>query len=236
MTTLVLIPGLISDAIVWQPLSLAMSGSMAVHAADLSQGTSITGMAQDLLERVAGPVVPVGHSMGGRIAMEMARLAPERVKGLVLANTGHHPKREAELPKREAMIALGHKSMEELADSWLPPMVDEKRLADTVLMGALRAMVLRADADMHERQIRALIGRPDATSYMATLTCPTLLIAARQDLWSPIAQHAEIAAAMPDAEITIIEDAGHFAPLERPDEVTAAIAAWLKNRTGVLNV
>lgn len=234
IATLVLIPGLISDSVVWQPLADAVAGRLGVHQADLTRGTCITGMAGDLLATVDGEVIAVGHSMGGRIAMEMARLAPARVKGLVLANTGHHPRREAELPKREAMIALGHEGMAALADEWLPPMVDPRRHSDTALMETLRAMVLRADADMHERQIRALIGRPDAGAYLAAIGCPALLIAARQDSWSPIAQHEEIAAAMPDADMVVIEDAGHFAPLERPTEVTAAIVAWLESRIGAL--
>ena len=107
------------------------------------------------------------------------------------------------------------------------------RLADTALMDALRAMVLRADADIHERQIRALIGRPDAGAYMGTIACPVLLVAARQDAWSPVVQHEEIAAAVPDAELAVIEDAGHFAPLERPDAVSAAIVDWLERKIGL---
>ena len=129
--------------------------------------------------------------------MEMARIAPDRVKGLVLANTGHHPKREGEEIKRQAMIDLGHKSMERLAAHWIPPMLDPARAAeDQALLADLTAMVLRADAEQHERQIRALIGRPDANAYLGDITCPVLLVTARQDSWSPIAQHEEIGAAI----------------------------------------
>ena len=81
MTTLVLIPGLISDAVVWQPVADAAAGSFAVYQADVSEGTSITGMAETILAETDGPLIAVGHSMGGRIAMEMARIAPERVRG-----------------------------------------------------------------------------------------------------------------------------------------------------------
>lgn len=232
MTTLVLIPGLISDAIVWAHLADALAARMPVHAADVSNGVSITGMAQSILDEVQGDIVAVGHSMGGRIAMEMARLSPGRVRGLVLANTGHHPKREGEEVKRQQMIDLGHRSMEELADSWLPPMLDEARVSDAGLVGELKAMVLRAGADTHERHIRALIGRPDASAYIADIACPILLVAARQDGWSPIAQHQQIADAAPDTELVIIENAGHFAPVERPAEVTAAITDWLDRRFG----
>lgn len=236
MATLVLVPGLLSDGIVWAPLAEAVNGRFPVHQADVAGATSITDMAQALLDRTDGKLIVVGHSLGGRIAMEMARLAPDRIAGLVLANTGHHPKREGEEAKRQAMIDLGHRSMEELAAAWLPPMLDPARTGDTALMADLTAMVLRADADQHERQIRALIGRPNASAYLAEIECPVLLVAAKQDAWSPIAQHEEIAAAVPDAEMATVDGAGHFAPVERPAEVTAAIVDWLDRRFGGANV
>lgn len=230
MTTLVLIPGLASDAMVWQPLADATT--MPSHHADLRRDGSITAMAERMLAETQGPLIAVGHSMGGRVAMEMARLAPERLHGLVLANTGHHPRREGEEVRRHEMIDLGNRDIDRLADVWLPPMLDPARTDDEALMTQLRAMVRRAGATLHERQIRALLGRPNAMAYIPTLACPMLLIAARQDRWSPIAQHREIVDAAPDAELTIIEHAGHFAPLERPADVTTAIIDWLDRRFG----
>jgi len=232
MMTLVLVPGLLSDEMVWQPLAAAAGGRFKVHAADVSRGTSITGMAETILGETEGPLIVVGHSMGGRVAMEMARIAPDRVRGLVLANTGHHPKREGEEIKRQAMIDLGYESMEKLAAQWIPPMVDPARTEDMALMDELAAMVLRADAEQHERQIRALIGRPNASAHLKDIACPVLLVTARQDAWSPIAQHEEIGATVKDSELVIIENAGHFAPAERPGETTAAIMEWLQRRFG----
>jgi len=232
MTTLALIPGLVSDSIVWAPLADVVAHRMPVHTADVSHSSSISGMAESVLAATEGDLIVVGHSMGGRVAMEMASIAPDRIRGLVLANTGHHPKRDGEEIRRQQMIDLGHHSMEELADQWLPPMLNPARLTDAELVGNLRAMVLRAGPDVHERQIRALINRPNASAYMADLGCPILLVAARHDGWSPIVQHQEIADAAPDAELVIIEDAGHFAPVERPAEVTAAIIDWLTRRFG----
>jgi pimeloyl-ACP methyl ester carboxylesterase len=236
MTTLVLIPGLVSDRTVWRRVAEAAAGMMRVHHADLTQSDSIAAMARGLLASVSGRLIVVGHSMGGRVAMEMAHFAPDRVRGLVLANTGHQPKREGEEIKRQHMIDLGHSGMELLADTWLPPMVDPARVADKVLMAELRAMVLRADADIHERQIRALLGRPDATKYLKTIASPVLLIVGRQDGWSPVSQHQEIAAAVEDAELVLVDNAGHFAPVERPHEVADAIMDWLARRFGIVPV
>ena len=230
MTTLVLIPGLASDSAVWQ--ALADAASLPSHHADMTRDASIADMATRLLAEAPGRLIAVGHSMGGRVAMEMAQQAPERLAGLVLANTGHHPRREGEAARRQAMIDLGNRDIEQLADAWLPPMLDPARTGDGALMMQLREMVRRVGAAVHERQIRALLGRPDAMAYLPAITCPILLVAARQDGWSPIAQHREIAEAAPDAELAIIENAGHFAPLERPAEITAAITEWLERRFG----
>lgn len=224
----VLIPGLLSDGVVWQALAqrLGPDAAMAHPVAD----DTITAMAARILAENPGDIIAMGHSMGGRIAMEMARQAPARLKGLVLVSTGHHGGTEAEMPKRRARIALAHDSMEKLADDWLPPMVAPGRQGDAALMGALRAMVLRHDADIHERQIRALVGRPDAGSYLPQIACPILLLVGDQDGWSPVAQHEEIAALAPDASLTVISGAGHFLPLEKPDETCAAITDWLTSK------
>lgn len=224
---LVLIPGLISDQIVWAALADAARARFQIHHADITRQASIEEMAEQTLGSVDGPLIATGHSLGGRVAMEMARQSPQQVKGLVLANTGHHPRRDGEQAKRETMIALGHDDMAKLVDLWLPPMLDPARSADKALMAKLRAMVLRANAEIHERQIRALINRPDASAYLKDIRCPVLLIAARHDSWSPIAQHEEIKAAVPNGELAVIENAGHFAPVEQPARVTSAILDWL---------
>lgn len=228
MTRFVLIPGLLSDGFVWQALADRLGAAASV--ADLTRQPSIAGMAADLLADGDGDVVAIGHSMGGRVAMEMARQAPDRVRGLVLVSTGHNGGTEAELPKRRARIALGHDSMAALADDWVPPMVAPGRQADAALMGDLRAMVLRHDAAIHERQIHALIGRPDAGAYLHGITAPILLLVGDQDGWSPPAQHHEIAALAPDATVQVIAGAGHFLPVERPAETVAAIADWLDQK------
>jgi pimeloyl-ACP methyl ester carboxylesterase len=232
MTNLVLIPGLLSDETVWRPLADAVGDRFKIHHADVRDATSIGAMAGALLDKVEGKMIVAGHSMGGRIALEMARQGRNRVDGLILADTGHHPLRAGEVVKRQEMIDLADQSMERLADRWLPPMVDPARRDDVALMGELRAMVLRADAKVHERQIRALIGRPDAGAYLAEITAPTLLLVGRHDQWSPVAQHEEMAAAVPNARVAVIDNAGHFAPVERPHAVVDAILAWIGETFG----
>lgn len=231
MAKILLIPGLICDAHVWQGCLQALAGH-DVAVADLGRQADITAMAEQLLATHPGALIVVGHSMGGRVAMEMARIAPARLRALALLNTGLAPLKPGELPKREAMIAFAHEQgMAALADHWLPGMMAAGIPPDPVVMAGLRAMVCRMTPDQHERHIRALIARPDASLRIGAWQGPLLLITGRQDIWSPIAQHEQIARLCPQARLEIIEEAGHFAPVEQPAAVADRIASWVREIT-----
>ncbi len=226
---LLLLPGLISDRIVWRATIDLLSPMMPVAVGDLTSQDSITAMAEDMLARHDGPLHVAGHSMGGRVALEMLRLAPDRVLRLALLNTGINPKKEGEEEKRQAMIDFAHAhGMTALAARWLPPMLAPGREQDPAIMALLTAMVERSTPEIHERQMRALLARPDGREAAAAITCPLLLVVGRQDAWSPVAQHEEIAAAATGtrAKLVVVEDAGHFAPVEQPGAVADALAAW----------
>lgn len=230
MTSLLLIPGLASDEMVWQPLADALAQRMPVHHGNIRRDASIPAMASRLLAENQDDLIVVGHSLGGRVAMEMAHQAPARIKGLVLANTGQYAKVDGEEVRRQQVIDLAYEDIERLADSWLPPMLDVARTGDRDLIDRLKAMVTRVGAVVHEQQIRSLLDRPDASAYLPEINCPILFIAANQDRYSPVADHREMAAGAADAEIAIIDHAGHFAPVERPAEVVTAIDDWLHRR------
>ena len=87
---------------------------------------------------------------------------------------------------------------------------------------------MRATPEQHRRQIKALCSTaPTPGRCLPTIACPTLVMVGRQDRWSPLAQHEEIAAAIPGAELVVIEDSGHMAPVEQPDQVSQALLDWL---------
>jgi len=118
MTT-ILIPGLLCDATVWQPL-LNQAGDQNLIVADLSTQDNLTQMAKDCLRLHDGPLNVAGHSMGARVAMEMARLEPARVQRLVLLDTGIHPLREGEIEQRREVVAFANEfGMQALAERWL---------------------------------------------------------------------------------------------------------------------
>lgn len=236
MTTALLIPGLICDSHVWQSTENALQErGFKVAIADVTTQPSITEMASSLLERHPGPLLPIGHSMGGRVAMEMARLQPERLAGVALLSTGMHPLAFGETEKREAMIALGHeKGMAHIAEVWLPGMMAVGLTPDPNVIQGLTDMVLRMTPDIHERQLRALVGRPDATGTIGDFKGPVLLVVGRQDVWSPVPQHEAIKELCPQAQLKIVEDAGHFVPVEQPMATADAIADWAEDVTDSL--
>jgi pimeloyl-ACP methyl ester carboxylesterase len=184
-------------------------------------------MAEDILDITSDQLWVAGHSMGARVAMEIARMAPSRVKRLALLDTGMHPLAKGETEKRREIVAMAHKEgMAALAKRWLPAMVHPNRQTDSVLMDSLTAMVERMNPQLHERQINALITRPDATRYIGQITVPTLLAVGRQDQWSPVPQHEEMLSLMPNATLSVIDHAGHFAPVEQPRAVATLLANW----------
>ena len=225
-TTLVLIPGLLSDARVWKPLATACP-NLPVHHADVTQDDTIEAMAARILRDVSGKCVLVGHSMGGRVAMEVARQAPSRVSKLVLANTGHRPLLPGELEKRQTKIADAYRNFPAMIDAWLPPMVAANRHRDADLISNLTEMALSIGPETHERQIKALIARPNATQYLPNVTCPILLIAGTDDQWSPVSQHEEMRHLAHQATLEVVEGGGHFLPVEQSAVVTRLTCDWI---------
>lgn len=227
--TILLIPGLLGDEGMWQAQRRAFEARRRrVVVADHAGLASIPEMARRALASVEGSLDVVGHSMGARVALEVVRQAPERVRRLALLDTGIHPLREGEVEKRQAMVDLAdRKGMTALAEAWLPPMVAPERIGDPALMRHLRTIVQRFSADDHRRQIHALIERPAVQDLLPKIACPVLVMVGRQDQWSPVAQHEEIAALIPEAKLVVIEDCGHMSPVEQPEATTEALLAFL---------
>ena len=223
---ILLIPGLLCDETVWKPLLPALRGKAEV--ADLSTQDDLTIMAENCLSAYPGPLRVAGHSMGARVAMEMARISPDRIEKLALLDTGIHALKEGEKPRRDEIVRFAYKDgMAALAERWLPGMVWEENRSRPEVMEPLKEMVEGKTPELHERQIRALVNRPDAALYLGQITCPVLLVVGRQDAWSPVSQHEDMLRTLPSARLEIIENAGHFAPVEQPDAVASVLTEFL---------
>lgn len=228
-----LLPGLLCDELVWRDQCEALSFADCI-VPSYGQADSIERMARGVLQAV--PVqrfALAGHSMGGRVALEVARLAPERVERLALLDSGIDPAEEgaagqAEHDKRHALLQLARdQGMRAMARQWAPGMVHPDRL-ETPVFDEILDMVERATPDIFAAQIRALLGRPDATPVLAGIRCPVLLACGRQDAWSPLSRHQRMQSIRPGAELVVIEDSGHMSTMEQPRAVSEALLAWMK--------
>ena len=227
--TLCLLPGLLCDASVWEAQRAVLGRDRPVFTPDLLGLKSFETMARRVLEATTGPIWVAGHSMGGRVALEVWRLGGARVQGLALIDTGAHGLQEGEAgPRLELVRRAWAEGMEVVADAWLPPMLHPSRLDDRPLVESLRAMICRATPEQFEGQQRALIERPDATGYLPRIACPTAVICGREDSWSTLERHRAMAAAIPGATLTVIEVCGHMSTVERPAEIAAALEVWLE--------
>lgn len=226
--TLYLLPGLLCDADSWRDVADRLSPEWNVVSPGFFQQDSLEGMARWVLENAPERFSVAGHSMGGRAAMILMRLAPERVQRLGLVDTNFVPATPDEAPKRQLLIdAMRAQGMEALSEQWLPPMVGRSGRANPAMMARMAAMVERCTPALFEGQIKALVGRPEIFSVFRSIRCPTAVICGREDEWSPVEAHVAMAEAIAGSELTIIEDCGHMAPLEQPRAVADALARMM---------
>ena len=231
---LLLLPGLMCDAAVWAPLQSELDAVGAVAIPRYADATSLGDMAARILAEAPPTFALAGHSMGGRVALEIARRAPGRVERIALLDTGCHarpegPAGEEEKARRYALLALARtQGVRAMAREWVRPMIHPDRLTDRALIDAILDMFERRTAAEFAWQIEALLARPDATAVLRSLDCPALVLCGRDDGWSTPAQHEEMAALIRHAHLVVIEHCGHMATMERPREVAAELLAWLR--------
>lgn len=235
---LLLLPGLMCDAAVWRPQVQAFGQRTRCVVADYGMADSIEAMARAALQQAdaagcTGKLAVAGHSMGGRVAFDILRLAPERVARLALLDTGVHPLASGEAGERERSnrMALVRQSeaegMRAMGGVWARGMVPAYRLADPVFEDILQ-MIERSTPAHFAAQQKALLGRRDATPQLSTIACPTLVLCGQEDAWSPVAQHETICAGIAGSNLVVVPQCGHMSTMERPAAVTAAMAAWLE--------
>lgn len=233
-TTLMLLPGLNCDAAVWAPQVAALKDQAHCVVPAWGLRDSLTAMAEQVLAEAPTERFSVaGHSMGGRVALEVFRLAPQRVERLALLSTGTHPLAAGEAGEKEkagrlALLQIARtQGMRAMGQQWARGMVHRDRL-DTPVFEEVLDMLERGSAEQYAAQINALLTRPDAGPLLPTIACPTLVLTGREDAWSGPAQHEAMAAAIPGVQLVIVEHCGHMCTMEQPQAVSEALAAWLR--------
>jgi pimeloyl-ACP methyl ester carboxylesterase len=169
---------LICDQTVWQQQMDALQDVAVCTCADYGELDSIPAMAEAVLRFAPEQFSIAGHSMGGRVALQVYRLAPDRVQRIALLNTGYLPLAagtagEAETRKREELVALAQsQGMRAMLRQWLPPMIDSRRINDAQLVNAITEMMSRKTPEIFAAQVLALLARLDAIAVLEQNRCP----------------------------------------------------------------
>ena len=224
---LLLLSGLLCDETIWADIPQRLQKMADIRVMSFRGVSSIGAMAQHVLASAPARFAVAGHSMGGRVALEVLRQAPQRISGLALLNTGVQTVRDGEPQSRQCLLRLAYgQGMAALAAQWLPPMLADGGARSPELMARLTAMVERSTPDSYAAEINALLHRPEALAKLPAVGVPTLLLSGSADEWSPIS-HEAVLRRIPHATLFEIHGAGHMAPIERPDAVAVALRKWL---------
>lgn len=224
---ILLVPGLNATARVFAELVPALWRAGPVTVANHTQGAGIEGIAAQILAAAPPRFGLLGFSMGGYLAFEMLRQAPERVLRLCLLDTSARPDTPEATARRQARIAMAEAGrFRETIEEGFEMTVHADHLAREDLRAVSREMALETGPEVFIRQQQAIIGRPDSRGLLAGIKVPTRVIVGDADQITPPEVAREMAEAIPGAELTIIARAGHMAILEQPEATIAAIADW----------
>jgi len=233
---LVMIPGLMCDDTVWRPLLDDLNPYCKPLMVNHPHVSSLPSMAEHILKTAPDQFAMAGHSMGGRVALEILRQSPQRVLGVSLMDTGFLPLPAGEaganeVDKRHALVALAEKSgVRAMGQAWVQGMVAPSRLQDAALIDSILDMFETKTAAFFADQIKALIARPDCSDVLRKINCPVQLLCGELDSWSNVAQHEAMSALLPSRPpVDVIPGAGHMCTMEDPASVAKAMAKWLQS-------
>ncbi|MGB4064002.1 MAG: alpha/beta fold hydrolase [Azonexus sp.] len=228
--TILLLPGLLNDASVFTDQVAALSAMSTVEVGDLSIAETIPDLAASVLKLASAKrFVLLGLSLGGYVAFEIMRQAPERVAGLVLMDTTARPDTAEASAKREALIKLAATDLEAVTEQLLPLLSHPDQMNLPTVRGVIQSMASGLGKEVFARQQRAIMGRPDSRPTLKSIACPTLVICGQDDQITPPELATEIADGIKHAKLELIEDCGHLATLDQPEIVCGLLLDWIKD-------
>jgi len=226
---LILVPGSLCDERVWQHQADALADIADISIPHLHGHASLVTMAEAILRDAPARFALCGFSMGGRVALEVLRRAPERITRLALLDASVHPIAQGEAARRQPQIDMAREQgMAALARWWNPRITPPARHDDAAFMGLLEAMACTFSAEDYRKEVAALLDRPDPRDLLPGIAVPTLILAGAQDPLSTPERNRAMAGTIPGARLVLVEDAWHFPMLEQPAAVTAALRQWLE--------
>jgi pimeloyl-ACP methyl ester carboxylesterase len=230
---LILLPGMLCDRAYFEPQLLELQQVAEVSVAAYAEVPTIAEMAQLVLSAAPERFAVAGHSMGGRVAQELAFRAPERVIGLGLFATDYRGFRDAEeriseeTRRQEWLDRIDREGFARFARQWAPRLVAPSRQSQHSLISKIIDMAERHGRAGVDAHCRAGLSRCDYSDLLPRITAPTLVMTGSEDKVRPPELHRDMASRMPNARLAIIAGAGHMLSMEDPAAVTAEMLPWL---------
>lgn len=228
-----LLPGMMLDGDVYAAQRAALGRRGPVLDGDLTGASSIGELAARLLARAPQRFAVVGMSLGGIVALELWRRARARITHLALLDTTPYAETPERAQRRSEEIAIAERGglRELLTESFKPRYLAPKHRRNRTLLRRILDMGLRAGPAVFRDQSIALRDRPDSCATLAGIDCPSLVLCGREDALCPPAWHARMALDMPRADLVVLADCGHLAPMEAPQAVTQALLRLLRRES-----
>ncbi|MBR0693754.1 alpha/beta fold hydrolase [Bradyrhizobium lablabi] len=227
---ILLVPGLVSSPRIYAPVMPALwrfgPVTVANHIRDDNMGT----IARRILAEAPPRFALAGHSMGGYIAFEIMRQAPERVAKLALINTQARPDTPEATARRRGMVERARGGdYRGVLDELFLGFVHPSRREDASLRQLVHDMGEDVGVEAFIRQQTAVISRPDSRPMLAWIKCPTLVLTGDEDHTIPNILSSEMADGIPGAKLAILPNCGHLPQPEQPQACADALVAWLRN-------
>jgi pimeloyl-ACP methyl ester carboxylesterase len=226
MTPVLLIPGMMCDARMWGGIPAALHPWPVAHALPTGAET-MQDLAREVLDAAPSRFALAGLSLGGIVAMEVLRQAPDRVDRLALLDTNALAEAPEVRARRAGQIdrALGGDLDGVMRDEMKPNYLADP--SDSALLDLCMDMARALGPEVFRRQSLALRDRPDQTATLAAYKGPALVLMGEEDRPCPRDRHDLMHRLMPQSRLVIIPGAGHLTPLERPTETLTALKEWL---------
>jgi len=229
VSTVILLPGLACDAALWRDQLPALSALHTVRVSSVHERhVDLPSMARALLAEHAGPLVLVGSSMGGMLALHAHREAPKRIAAMaLLSSTARADTPELIKLRSDAIVEFERGGAELVLRANAMFAFHPAHAEDAARVDDYVANILRVGVAQLIAQNRAVMARADMRPWLADIRCPLLVACGDCDLLTPQEHSREIAQAVPHARLEIVPLAGHLMTWEQPERVNALLLQWL---------
>lgn len=225
---IVCLSGLLCDSALWQFQQVEFADRANFYFPDLTGSDDIVELTQQVIEGLPEKFTLMALSMGGYVALEIMRQIPDRVEKLILIDTSAREDTPEQKRRRRGLISLAKMGkFKGVTPRLLPLLIHPSRLEEFELPQTIMDMAERVGREGFLNQQSAILSRPDSRETLPAIKCPTLVVCGREDAISPIENHKEMAEGVQDGRLEIVDECGHLAPLERPDQVNILLEEFL---------